>query len=176
MIRRKKKISKHNQRGFTVLEMIVSLAIISFVTLGATVANTQIIQQTTRNTDFTAASRQALNAAHWISRDAQMSHSINGTAGFPQSENLTIAWTEWDNSTHTVIYYLQNNTLRRIYSQDDFPTQTTVVAEHINDNASLTHCSTSNDTLTITITSSVGEGDLIVDFTKEFQITSRPGI
>ena len=176
MIRRKIKELLNRQSGFTLVEMMVSLLIISFITLGATVANAQMVQQTARNSDYTTASRQALNAVHWISRDAQMSHAINGTAGFPQSDNLSITWKEWDNSEHSAVYFLQNNQLRRIYSTDGGPAQTTVVAEYINDDPSLTNCSTANDVLTITITSSVGEGDLVIDFTKELQITSRPGI
>jgi prepilin-type N-terminal cleavage/methylation domain-containing protein len=89
---------KKNQSGFTLIELAVSIAIMGAICLGATVANAQIINQTARNTDFTTASRQALNAIHWISRDAQMSQTINGTAGFPLSDNLTMAWEEWDNS------------------------------------------------------------------------------
>ena len=105
---------KKNQRGFTLVEMMVALAIISFVSLGATMANAQILAQTARNNDYTTATRQALNAVHWISRDAQMSHSINGSSGFPDAENLVITWTQWDNTEHTAVYSVQSNQLKRI--------------------------------------------------------------
>ena len=82
---------KKNQNGFTLIEVIVSLAIIGAICVGAAVANAQIITQTSRNNDFTTASRQALNAVHWISRDAQMSHTINGTAGFPLSGRARVS-------------------------------------------------------------------------------------
>jgi prepilin-type N-terminal cleavage/methylation domain-containing protein len=176
MVYRLKNLLKARQRGFSLLEMILALALISIITLGVTIANAQIMVQTSRNTDFTLASHQALNAAHWISRDAQMSHSIDGAPGFPQTANLTIEWTEWDNSEHMAIYYLDGNTLMRSYSVDGGATETTLVADHINPNPSSTNSTSDNETLTILITSSVGEGDRVVDFTKEFYITSRPGI
>ena len=167
---------KKKQIGFTLIELTVSLAIMGAICLGATVANAQIINQTARNSDFTTASRHTLNAIHWISRDAQMSHSINGTAGFPLSDNLTMSWKEWDNSEHVAIYYLQNNKLSRSYSVNGSLPQVTLVAEYINDNATLTNCSTANGILTIKITSTVGENEKVVNFTKEANISSRPNI
>jgi len=171
---------KKKQSGFTLIELTVSLAIMGAICLGATVANAQIINQTARNSDFTTASRQTLNAVHWISRDAQMSHSINGTAGFPVSDNLTMSWKDWDNSEHEAIYYLQNNKLRRSYTVVvdgvPSPTEVTLIAEYINDNATLTNCSTANGILTIKITSTVGENEKVVNFTKEANISSRPNI
>ena len=142
----------------------------------ATIAPRLIAPIIDRDNDFTTASRQALNAVHWISRDAQMSYTINGTAGFPLSDNLTISWQDWDNSEHIAIYYLQSNTLRRSYTVDGGPPQETLIAEYISDNATLTNCTTANGTLTIKITSSVGENEKVVDFTKEANISSRPNI
>ena len=176
MIRNKKSSQKKGQHGFTLVETIVALVLISFVSLGATMANAQIMTQTARNNDYTTATRQSLNAVHWISRDAQMSHSINGTSGFPDSENLVIFWKDWDNSEHVVVYSISSNTLQRAHSIDGGAAVNTVVAEYINDDPSLTNCSLNNDVLTIKITSSVGEGDQVIDFTKELQIASRPGI
>ena len=167
---------KKDQGGFTLIELTVSLAIIGFICLGASVAITQLMDQTSRNNDYTTASRQALNAVHWISRDAQMSHSINGTAGFPLSENLSMSWTEWDNSNYIVTYCLVNDKLTRSYSVNGSIPEITLIASYINDDVALTNCSTDNGTLTIKITSSVGENERVVDFTKEANITSRPNI
>ena len=50
----------------------------------------------------------------------------------------------------------------------------THIAGYINEDPALTNCSVADNVLTIEITSSVGEGDRIVDFTKEAEISARP--
>lgn len=176
MFNRVLKRLKMNQSGFTLIELMVSLAIISMITLGATLANAQIINQTSRNEDFTTASRQALNAVHWISRDAQMSHDITGWEGFPLTEDLTISWTEWDNSECVAVYSVQDNNLSRSYTVDGGSAQVTLIATNINDDEALTDCVYADGTLTVKITSTVGENDRAVSFTKEANISSRPNI
>lgn len=176
MFTRRLRWLKNRQNGFTLIEMTVSLAIIGLICLGATMATAQIINQTSRNNDFTTASRQTLNAVHWISRDVQMSHTINGTAGFPLSDNLTMSWQDWDNSQHVATYILQDNNLSRSYSVNGSAPQITLIAEYINNDPGLTSCTSANGILTIKITSTVGENDRAVSFTKEANIASRPKI
>ena len=83
MMFRKLKALHKNPAGFTLIEMIAALAITGLIGMGASIASAQVLNQTSRNNDTTAASRNAMNALHWISRDAFMAQSINGTAGFP---------------------------------------------------------------------------------------------
>ena len=179
MFNLKLKLFHKNQRGFSLLELMVSLAIASIISLGALIANAQVLSQTSRNNDYTTASRQALNAVHWISRDAQMSHNVTGADTFP-GDDLTLTWTEWDNSQHVAIYSLEDNKLSRSYTEVvggvPGPTQVTTIAEYINDDPAYTNSCYTDSVLTIKITSSVGENDLVVDFTKQASITSRPNI
>lgn len=175
MILRKIKSFNKNRAGFTLIEMIAAITITGLIAMGASLATGQVLNQTTRNNDYTTASRNAMNALHWISRDALMAQTINGTAGFPLTQALSMKWTGWDNSSFTANYTVTNGQLRRIYS-DGTQVTTTVIAEDINPAAGMTGCVSYNGTLTITITSSVGEGAKVIDITKVREISSRPNL
>ena len=162
-----------SQRGFSLIDMMLSLLITGIIGFGASAASFQVLNQTSRNSDYTTASRNAMNAIHWISRDAIMAQSINGTTGFPSTSDLSLTWKTWDNAQCTVDYVLEDGQLRRVYSNGAETTQT-LVAEYINPDAEKTYCSTYNGTLTFVITSSVGEGSSIVDVVRKSEIVSRP--
>jgi prepilin-type N-terminal cleavage/methylation domain-containing protein len=175
MITRRLRSFLKKQNGFTLIEILVSLVIMSLISLGATMATGQIISQTSKNNNLTTANRQALNAVHWISQDAQMAQIMEDDAG-PNGFPLRLEWTQWDNSEHEVIYTLQNNEISRSYSVDGGTAAVTLVGQYINEGPTLTKCMVNNNVLTIKITSSVGEGDRVVDFTKEAEASARPHI
>jgi prepilin-type N-terminal cleavage/methylation domain-containing protein len=173
MMFRKTKLFCKNESGFTLIEILVSLAITAFIGLGATMSSTQVLNETSRNNDYTTASRHAMNAVYWISRDAQMAQTISGATGFPQTSDLSLAWVDWENSSHNAIYSLENGQLHRSYNVDGQITGT-LIAEYINPAINLTNCTSVNGTLTLTITSSVGEGSRVVDVTRIREMTARP--
>jgi prepilin-type N-terminal cleavage/methylation domain-containing protein len=169
------KLFQKNQGGFTLIEMLAALAITGLISLGASIATGQVLNQTSRNNDYTTASRNTLNALHWISRDVTMAQTIDGWEGFPQSEDLSLSWIGWDNTEYSANYTLDNGILRRVYSEGG-QVNTTFIAENINSNAALTNCTSHNGTVTVTITCSVGAGDKIVNVTKVRIIASRPNL
>lgn len=169
------KSSKIRQAGLSLVEIITAIAITGLIGLGAAVASIQVLNQNARNSDYTLASREALNALYWMSHDASMAQSLNGTAGFPQTENLSLYWIGWDNTTYSTNYTLENGVLKRVYSKNGQVT-TSIIASYINPDPLLTFCSLDAGILTVTITSSVGAGDRVVNVTKVREITPRPSL
>ena len=161
------------QAGYTMIELMAALVITGLIGLGATVASSQTLNQTSKNTDYTTANRNTMNAIHWISRDAMMAQTVDGYDDFPQTGNLSLSWVEWDNTTHTANYSLVDSKLMRIYS-DGGQVRETLIAEYINRDANSTYSSSDNGVLTVTITSSVGEDARVVDVKRVREIALRP--
>jgi len=163
-----------NQKGFTLIEVIVVLAITGLIGAGASMATVQVVNQGGRNSDYTIASRHTLNAIQWISRDTQMAQTIepDGSSGFP----LTLSWVEWDNSAHQIVYSIEEDKLRRSYSIDGGEPSETVVAQCIDLLSENTRCEVQGEMLNLKVTAIVGEGSSAVSVTKVREITPRPGL
>jgi prepilin-type N-terminal cleavage/methylation domain-containing protein len=175
MMFRNIKLFHKNRAGFTLIEMIAAIAITGIISLGASISISQVLNQTTRNNDYTEASHNTLNALQWMARDALMAQTVNGTAGFPLTQPLSMKWTGWDNSVYTANYTLTNGELRRVYS-DGTTVSSIVIAEDINPDSAKTNCVSNNGTITITITSSVGAGSKVISVTRAREISSRPNL
>jgi prepilin-type N-terminal cleavage/methylation domain-containing protein len=176
MILRKIKWFHRGQAGFTLIEVIASLAISGIIALGATMATGQVITQTVRNNDYTTANRQVLNAMKWIGRDAQMAQTITGYSGFPATSNLTLSWITWDNLLAQAVYSVDHGTfeLRRVYTLGSSPPQVNLIAQYVKIDPSSSHCTWDNEELVLTLTGSVNTGTRVVNVTRVNTIASRP--
>jgi prepilin-type N-terminal cleavage/methylation domain-containing protein len=165
---------RENQKGFTLVELVATLAITCFIGVGVAMATVQVVNHGGRNSDYNTASRHTMNAVHWISRDAQMAQTLetNGSSGFP----LNLSWVEWDNTSHLITYTEAGNKLRRSYSIDGGAPNETLVAQYINWVSENTTCELSGDVLKLTVTSTVGSGLNAVSVTRMRDITPRPGL
>lgn len=123
-----------NQRGFTLVEVIIVLAIIGIVIGAATMTIVQVINGSSSTSNHMIAIRQVQNAGYWVSRDVQMAQSVApalDSDGFP----LTLTWTDRDGSDHQVVYSLVDMPgglakLQRSHSVNG-TTATGIVAEFI---------------------------------------------
>jgi prepilin-type N-terminal cleavage/methylation domain-containing protein len=167
------------QRGFTLIELIIAVAIAGLITAGITAAIMQILTINTRSSNHMIAVRQVQQAGKEVSKDTLQAQSVNatGTHGFP----LILTWDEWGtNQTNTVVYNLTDMpgglkqlTRTHTFNSTDQQTALPIVAEYIDPDQ--TTCSPlgvlpSGGVLTFSVTATVGTQSE----TRVYEIEPRP--
>jgi len=102
-----------DQRGFTLIELIVAIAITGLITGGITTAIFQVFNVNTLSNNHMLALRQVQNAGYWISHDAQMAQATDADPviideGHPlydqaegQTQVLALVWVGWERTEGT---------------------------------------------------------------------------
>ena len=147
-----------NQRGFTLIELMVAICIASLIIGAITMTIFQVLVNPAQSSNHMTAVKQVENAIHWMRCDVVQAQIIepSGSSGFP----LKLTWIDWNNTKSEVTYNLQNDRLQREYvthNADSALTdnQTRVVAEYIDSDSAMTNCLVIGSVLTLKITATV---------------------
>ena len=100
------KLIRNNQKGFTLIEILIALGIFGLVAAATSGTVVQIIQSN-RSADHMTALRHVQSAGYWVSHDGVQAQQVTTSAapGLP----FTLTWTDWDsNALHAVEYSLQD--------------------------------------------------------------------
>jgi len=173
-----------NQRGFTIVELLIAFTVAALVAIGVTTGVFQIVTGNTRTSNHMNAVRQVQEAGYWVSHDTQMAQDVN-TDNLTGPEILKLTWVEWDNSNeHQVVYSLtnMNGGLKQlekqylIYDVDEnlLDSITSIVAQFID--PELTSCSFIDNELIFTVTATVGSGSQRGSETRVYEISPRPTV
>ncbi len=114
---------ENRQKGFTLIELIVSLAISVALIGGTTAAIFQVFEVGEKSKSHMSAAEEVENAGYWIGRDSQMAQSISlsDDAGTVETEVLTLRWVGWPREegneqcidSYEVAYSYDNNQIWR---------------------------------------------------------------
>lgn len=143
-----------NQKGFTLLELLIVISIATLVVGAVAAVFFQLSSGSDRNSNYMTAYTQVQNAGSWISHDAVMAQDVDVNSGL-----VTLEWASWEGDAHQVVYTLEDadgglKNLMRSYS-DNSGTETTFVATYID--LSNTSCSWDGEVLTLVVTAQVGQ-------------------
>lgn len=160
-----------SQRGFTLNEMLVSIGIVGLIAPAIGMAIFQVFSANALSSAHITAVKQAENAIYRISRDAQMSQTVqrSGGSGFP----LNLTWVEWNGTSNNVTYTIQNNEFWRAYSVNGTQPTSIMVAQYINTDSGATNCQFANGVLNFKVTISVG-GFKPVNETRTCEVVPKP--
>jgi prepilin-type N-terminal cleavage/methylation domain-containing protein len=107
-----------DQRGLTLLELLITIALTAIVTTAITMAIGQIFTGSTRSSNHMAVVREVQEAGYWVSLYTYMANNmeITGYSGFP----LTLHWIDFAlDEEHDVVFSLDSSGLRGSYYVDD---------------------------------------------------------
>jgi len=114
-----KKLNR-GQKGLTIIELLIAIAITSVITGGIATIVYQIYTGSARSSNHMVAVRQVQEAGYWVSQYAYTSQNttINGTSGFP----LTLKWIDFNENKYQKIEFILNSSsggLRGSYYVND---------------------------------------------------------
>ena len=111
-----------SQKGFTLIEILVAMAIGGMVITGVVVSIFQVSWGNIRTNDQVVALTDINWATLWLKKDLQMAQSTTLTNGNPVPENsVTLGWTDFtsfeeeENKNHSSAYALSGTELVRTY-------------------------------------------------------------
>jgi len=169
------------QKGFTLIELMIAIAIGGLIAGSVTMTIFQIVDSSGRTSNHMTAIRQVQSAGYWVSHDALMAQDVviadesvddpDGTR-FP----FTLTWSDWtNNEVHTVVYSIVGDEIQRAHSVNSVAEDTNVVAEFIDPDPANTSCEYTNGKLTFTVTVQVGAGSAAQIETRIYEVIPRPG-
>jgi prepilin-type N-terminal cleavage/methylation domain-containing protein len=150
---------RKDQRGFSMIELLMVIALTGIITAAITTAFFQVFDMSKRTANHMIAVTQVQQAGKLVSEDMLQTQKggINVNPSGP-GEFLKLGWTSQNTSTvHNVTYTMGNGQLWRGESIDGGNATLTRVAEYIDADPAKTDCAWNGSVLTFTVTATVGE-------------------
>ena len=157
------KIIPNKQNGYTLIEILLALALTGLLATGFATFTWLTMKTIVDNKDRMHAMMQVENAGYWISRDIQMSSNLTlgENAGFP----LQLMQKDTDQNDYEVTYSLnEESVIRTLIKNEESPIQT-LIAQKI----STANLSDASGLLIFNITSTSGD----IDVSRKYEIKPR---
>ncbi|MFA4836090.1 MAG: prepilin-type N-terminal cleavage/methylation domain-containing protein [Dehalococcoidia bacterium] len=165
------------QKGFTLVELLVVLAITAMITMTAGTVIVQTLTESGRSSGRLTASQQVQNAGFWVKYDATKAQVVmNDDPETPSvTEFLTLVWYDWNNTKYRVAYTIQEDSgglkkLVRDYSVGSGPAQSMIVADSLDGGTTTAVWDGNMNMLTLAIQAEVGGQSAV----RTYQVKPRP--
>jgi len=154
---------KRNQKGFTLIEVLVVVGILGAImgVMAMTVVTIMIVSP--KSNDQVIALRQVQNAGYWISRDVLGAKEVSTT------ETGVFLAIDWDGDDYDVNYVFNGNELRR---ELNGASPGTLIAEYVVGVGTDTTFTGPDDDNKYTLTVKAEHGDVEVE--RVYEVSPRP--
>jgi len=162
---------KKGERGFSLVELVIVVALAGLVGAAITATAFQVFTFSTRLSNQMTAVRQVQQAGFWVSPDVMMAQPAKISTNQSGGRFLVLGWTAHDGKEHEVTYTITaDDRLQRTHNITEggqTTTEVSVVAEYIS-SASFVP---SGSAYTLTVTATVGEQTE----TRTYEVKPRQG-
>jgi len=116
-----------SQRGFTLAELMIALAVSALILLGSMEIVRHMVVVSAENRDKTRAVLEVQYVGFWIGEDTVQAQDIlmGNTTGFP----LVLRWTEWDGDINEVVYSVEGEEVWQLMREQSVNGESYGVAE-----------------------------------------------
>ena len=167
-----KRIHKE-QRGLTLIELLIALPIAALIIFAATGAIIQLLESSQASNHMIAL-RQVQTAGYWVSKDGLQAQRVDITTA---PDILILEWTEWEgNVSYRITYSLEDmpsgssKQLKRTEAVNDTVRTSIIATNLVPEETSWDWTNADKQAFTFKVTAKVGEQTE----TRIYEITPRP--
>jgi len=165
------KILRGNQKGMTLIEVVMVTAIVGILTGAFSSAIFSFLHHTESSNAHMTAACGIETAARCISNDGQMAQNPDLTPGAAAVNSLNLSWTDPVNGDfYEIDYFLSGEELRREYSLNSVVQDTRTIARYV---SSVGFCQPAGNQHLFTVTITSSGGSPRVSETREYHVTLR---
>ena len=165
-----KKLSQ-NQKGMTLLELMVVIALVGLLTIALASISYSVIYRTQGNSAHVAAASGMESAVRWITNDGQRSQNTSLIPGAGVVSNLTLSWMDpVSGDSYEIYYFLSGNDLRRRESINSVMQTERTVAKYM---TAVGFSQPLNETRLFKVSLASSGGSPRVNETREYHVTLR---
>lgn len=164
-----------NQKGITLLELLMAFAVSGLISGGITMTFYQVVTGGARTSNHMTLVKQVQNAGYWVTRDAQLVQDEpvivkNGS----QLDYFTLTWTDWNDTVNTVTYTLNGTELWRDDGVQQIPVAQFIDPAGTDVEFNDTNGDDIDDTLIFKVTATIGSGLQQQSETRVYKVVPRP--